>query len=193
MRHILAPSGISLEDLRDHPEGIVYKPLRFKKYKRRPLPTLSGKIEFASPYLKNLGLSEIPEYIPPYHIRRKNDDYPFVLTTGARKSLFYHSRHQNIARFRTVHPTAELEIHPQDADDLGIEDNEVVRVVSEVGELEIPVKIVSKSELRRGVIEIYHGWEEWRVNFVTYDDMNDPISGFPVLKGVPVRVEKIAG
>jgi anaerobic selenocysteine-containing dehydrogenase len=192
MRYILAPSGISLEDLRDHPEGLVYKPLRYKKHKREPLPTPSGKIEFASPYLKNLGLSEIPEYIPPYHIRHKNDDYPFVLTTGARKSLFYHSRHQNIARFRTVHPTAELEIHPQDAADLGVKDSEVVRVVSEVGELEIPVKIVSKSELRPGVIEIYHGWEQWRVNFVTYDDMNDPISGFPVLKGVPVRVEKIA-
>ncbi len=84
-----------------------------------------------------------------------------------------------------------MEIHPQDAADLGIEDHEVVRVVSEVGALEIPAKIVGRTELRRGVIEIYHGWEAWRVNFVTYDNINDPISGFPVLKGVPVRVEKI--
>ncbi len=191
MRYILEPSGICLEDLRNRPQGLVYKPIQYKKFKSRPLPTPSGKIEFASPYLKNLGLSEIPEYIPPYHIRHKSKNYPFVLTTGARKSLFYHSRHQNIARFRTVHPTAEMEIHPQDAADLGIEDHEVVRVVSEIGALEIPAKIVGKSELRRGVIEIYHGWEAWRVNFVTYDNINDPISGFPVLKGVPVRVEKI--
>ncbi len=191
MQWTLEPSGISLEALRKHPEGLVYKPLRYKKYKTRPLPTPSGKIEFASPYLKKFGLSEIPEYIPPYHMRHKSKDFPFVLTTGARKSLFYHSRHQNIARFRTVHPTAEVEIHPEDAADLGIKDNEVVRIVSEIGSLEIPAKIVGRSELRKGVLEIYHGWEEWRVNFVTHDDINDPICGFPLLKGVPVRIERI--
>jgi hypothetical protein len=27
---------------------------------------------------------------------------------------------------------------------------------------------------------------------VTYDYLNDPISGFPVLKGFPVRIEKIS-
>jgi anaerobic selenocysteine-containing dehydrogenase len=191
MRWIIEPSGISLEELRKHPEGLVYKPVRYKKYKARPLPTPSGKIEFASPYLKKFGLSEIPEYIPPYHMRHKSKDFPFILTTGARKSLFYHSRHQNIARFRTVHPTAEVEIHPDNATDLGIKDKEVVRIVSEIGSLEIPAKIVSRSELRKGVIEIYHGWEEWRVNFVTHDNINDPISGFPLLKGIPVRIERI--
>ena len=191
MQWTIEPSGISLEALRKHPEGLVYKPLRYKKYKTRPLPTPSGKIEFASPYLKKFGLSEIPEYIPPYHMRHKSKEFPYILTTGARKSLFYHSRHQNIARFRTVHPTAEVEIHPEDAADLGIKDNEVVRIVSEIGSLEIPAKIVGRSELRKGVLEIYHGWEEWRVNFVTHDNINDPICGFPLLKGVPVRIERI--
>jgi len=55
----------------------------------------------------------------------------------------------------------------------------------------IEAKIVHPSELRPGVIEIYHGWEEWRVNFLTHDDINDPISGFPLLKAVPVRIEKV--
>ena len=191
MQWILEPSGIRLEDLHRHPEGLVYKPIQYKKYKNRPLPTPSGKIEFASPYLKKFGLPEIPEYTPPYHMRQKSKDYPFTLTTGARKSLFYHSRHQNIARFRTVHPNAEVEIPPDDAADLGIKENDVVRIVSEIGSLEIPAKIVNKSELRRGVIEIYHGWEEWRVNFVTHDNINDPISGFPLLKGIPVRIEPL--
>jgi hypothetical protein len=38
---------------------------------------------------------------------------------------------------------------------------------------------------------MYHGWEEWRINFTTFDHVNDPISGFPLLKGVPVRLEKV--
>jgi len=30
------------------------------------------------------------------------------------------------------------------------------------------------------------------VNLVTPDNINDPISGFPLLKAVPVRIEKIS-
>lgn len=190
-RWILEPTGITTEKLRKHPEGYRYKPTGEKKYRTRRLPTPSGKVEFASSYLKQMGLAEIPKYVPPYHMRNKNEQYPFILTTGARKSLFYHSRHQNIERFRTVHPAAEMEIHPADAALLGIEDNEVVRIVSKTGSVEIPAKILNAAELRQGVVEVYHGWEEWRINFVTFDDINDPISGFPLLKGVPVRIEKI--
>lgn len=190
-RWILEPTKIRLKDLQRHPGGYVYKPLNHRKYESRPLPTPSGKIEFASPYLKRMGLSEIPEYRPPYHLRKASADYPLVLTTGARKSLFYHSRHQNIPRFRTVHPVAEVEIHPQDAARLDILDGERVRVVSEVGSLDIQARIVSPSELRKGVLEIYHGWEKWPANQLTHDDLNDPISGFPLLKGVPVRLEKV--
>jgi hypothetical protein len=62
--------------------------------------------------------------------------------------------------------------------------------VSQVGELIICVKIVHPSELRPGVVEIYHGWEHCRANRLTHDDINDPISGFPLLKAVPVRIEK---
>jgi anaerobic selenocysteine-containing dehydrogenase len=190
-RWILEPTGISLEELKRHPSGFCYKPVRYKKHLKKALPTSSGKLEFASPYLKKLGLSEIPEYVQPFHMRNGNEKFPFVLTTGARKSLFYHSRHQNIPRFRTVHPAAEVEIHPADAAKLGIKDNDLVRVTSEVGIIEIRATIKHPSELRQGVIEIYHGWEEWRVNYLTYDNINDPISGFPLLKAVPVQIEKI--
>jgi anaerobic selenocysteine-containing dehydrogenase len=43
-----------------------------------------------------------------------------------------------------------------------------------------------------GFVEIPHGWQDSNVNFVTYDNINDPISGFPLLKAVPVRIEKIS-
>jgi anaerobic selenocysteine-containing dehydrogenase len=75
---------------------------------------------------------------------------------------------------------------------LKIKDGEKVRIISEMGQLTIRASIKHHSELRRGIVEIYHGWEDWRVNFLTYDEINDPISGFPLLKAVPVRIEKIA-
>ncbi len=188
---LLEPTGLTVEELQRHPEGYIYKPPAFGKHHYLDFPTPSGKLEFASAYLKNLGLPEIPVYTPPYHLQLGKDEFPFVLTTGARKSLFYHSRHQNIPRFRNVHPEAEMEIHPDDAAELGIANGDKVRVVSEVGELVIRVAIKHPGELRRGVVEIYHGWEQWRVNLLTYDDINDPISGFPLLKAVPVRIEKL--
>jgi formate dehydrogenase (coenzyme F420) alpha subunit len=189
---LLEPTGLTVDLLRDHPQGYVYKPVRYEKHHSEDLPTPSGKLEFASPYLAQLGLDEIPVYTPPYHRCQADKRFPFVMTTGARKSLFYHSRHQNIPRFRNVHPDAEVEIHPQDAAQLSIEDGEQVRVVSEIGQLTLRASIKHESELRQGIVEIYHGWEEWRVNFLTYDEINDPISGFPLLKAVPVRIEKIS-
>jgi anaerobic selenocysteine-containing dehydrogenase len=192
-RWILEPTGFTVEQLRQHPEGIVYKPVNHVRCRQETFPTPSGKIEFASARLKDLGFSEIPEYVPPYHLGPVKSEYPYVLTTGARKSLFYHSRHQNIARFRMVHLHPEMEIHPDDAAELGVLDGETVRVTSEIGTLDIRVKRVHRSELRRGVVEIYHGWEDCRVNFLTHDAINDPISGFPLLKAVPVKIEKIVG
>ena len=190
-RWLLEPTGLTVDRLRQFPQGYAYRPVKYQKHLRSQLPTPSGKLEFASPYLQQLGLDEIPEYRPPAYMLKADENYPFVMTTGARKSLIYHSRHQNITRFRDVHPDAEVEIHPADAADLGIEDGEKVRVVSDLGELVIRASVKHAAELRQGVVEIYHGWEDWRVNFLTHDDINDPISGFPLLKAVPVRVEKI--
>lgn len=192
-RWILEPTGISLETLRQHPEGLVYRPMQYQKHLTGNLPTSTGKLEFASPYLQRLGLDEIPVFRSPLYLQKPDPSYPFVLTTGARKSLFYHSRHQNIPRFRTIHPAAEAEIHPADADQLGIEDGDRIRIISKHGTIEILAKIVHPSELKRGIVEVYHGWESCRVNFLTFDDVNDPISGFPLLKAVPVRIEPIGG
>ncbi len=190
---LLKPNGLNTALLKKHPRGLLYKPLNHNKDIAKNLPTPTGKLEFASPYLKKLGLDEIPVYTAPYHRRHNNPRFPFVLTTGARKSLFYHSRHQNIPRFRNIHRQAEMEINPDDARQLDISDGENVRVVSENGDLIIPVSIKHPSELIKGVVEIYHGWEDWRANYLTFDTVNDPISGFPLLKAVPVRIEKIAG
>jgi len=177
--------------LQTHPEGIVYKPVRYKKYETNPFPTRSGKVEFTSQYLKELNLPEIPGYIPPRYLRHPNKDFPFVLNTGARNPLYYHSRYHNIPKFRKAFPVAEMEMNPEDAARLGIENTEPVRVVSEIGALEVRVKIVNDAQILPGFVEIPHGWQDSNVNLVTYDNINDPISGFPLLKAIPVRIEKI--
>jgi anaerobic selenocysteine-containing dehydrogenase len=191
-RWILEPTGISLEDLKNHPQGLVYRPVRYKKHESRPFPTPSGKVEFTSSYLKELKLPEISEYIPPRYLRHPNQDFPFVLNTGARNPLYYHSRYHNIPRFRKAFPGAEMEMNPADARRLGIENTERVKVTSEIGVVEVRAKIVDETQILPGFVEIPHGWQDGNVNLVTHDDINDPISGFPLLKSVPVRIEKIS-
>ena len=41
-----------------------------------------------------------------------------------------------------------------------------------------------------GVVEVYHSWEDRPISQVTFDEVNDPISGFPLLKAVPVGPKK---
>ncbi len=191
-RWLLEPTGIALEELQKRPEGLQYKPIKFKKFRSKPFPTPSGKFEFSSSYLKEIGLSALPEYVEPLYLRKGSENYPFILITGARKIVYLHSRFRNIARFRRLHPRAEVEIHPEDAARLGIHENDQVRVLSEIGSITVPAKIVQETETRPGVIQITHGWEkEDNVNRLTFDSVNDPISGFPQLTSVPVRIEKI--
>ncbi len=191
-RWILEPTGITLEELKKHPAGIVYKPVRYKKFKSRPFPTHSGKVEFTSQYLRELNLPEISEYVPPRYLRQPSSDFPFVLNTGARNPLYYHSRYHNIEKFRKAFQTAEMEMNPRDAQRIGIENAERVRVTSEIGTVEVQVKIVNATQILPGFVEIPHGWQDGNVNLVTYDNINDPISGFPLLKAVPVRIEKLS-
>jgi anaerobic selenocysteine-containing dehydrogenase len=110
--------------------------------------------------------------------------------TGARKLLYLHSRFRNIPRFRVAVPNPEVEMHPTDAASLGLGDGDLVRVVSRIGAVEIPVKVMAPNELLPGTLQITHGWKEANVNLITHDDRFDPVSGFPLMKSVEVRVER---
>ena len=111
--------------------------------------------------------------------------------TRARNVLYYHSRHRNIPRFRKAIPTPEMEMHPFDAKQLEVSDGDRVRITSRVGTLDIQVKIMAENEIQRAILQVTHGWAEANINILTHDDILDPISGYPLLKGVQVKLEKI--
>ncbi|MBN2552272.1 MAG: molybdopterin-dependent oxidoreductase [Spirochaetales bacterium] len=188
---ILRSAGLSPEQAAAHPEGIQYAPIRYEKWKNQPLSTPSGKVEFRSRYLEDLGYPALPEYRPPAYMDSPDPDYPYVLITGARKLIYYHSRFHNIKRFRTAIPGPEVELHPDDASSLEIADGDTIRITSRIGSVEVPVKIMSKSEILPGTLQLTHGWREANANLLTHDDRFDPISGFPLMKAVEVRVEKV--
>lgn len=190
-RWLLEPTGLTLEELEAHPEGVEYSPPRPRRWEETGFDTPSGKVEFASAYLKDLGYEELPVYRRPMYREARDPEFPFVLITGARKLLYLHSRFRNIPRFLTAIPGPEVEVHPDDAVTLGVADGDTVRVTSRIGSVDIPVKIVAANEILPGTLQITHGWRDANVNLITHDDRFDPISGFPLMKSVEVRVERM--
>ena len=190
LKWILEPTGIGLEELKTHPQGYVYRPMRYKKYQNRPFPTPSGKYEFASMTLKKMGYPEIPVYQAPVYWEQSDSEYPMVLITGARMPLYLHSRYRNIEHFKKAVSEPGVEIHPRDAKRLGLEDGERVRVISAIGAIEVPAVIMPENGILPGFVQISHGWDEANVNLLTDDRQLDPISGFPNLKLVPVKIER---
>jgi anaerobic selenocysteine-containing dehydrogenase len=173
-----------------------YQPVRFEKYRSKPLMTPSGKFEFSSRYLADLGHPALPVYEPPYYLRNRTEidaqERRYVLITGARKRVYLHSRYRNIPRFRRRHPRSEIELHPADAAALGAADGDPIRVGSEVGSIVLPAKILASEAILPGLVQITHGWGgESNVNRLTFDTITDPISGFPLLTSIPVRLERV--
>jgi formate dehydrogenase (coenzyme F420) alpha subunit len=52
---------------------------------------------------------------------------------------------------------------------------------------------VPANHILPGVVQATHGWSEANINKITHDDINDPIDGFPLMKSVEVRIEKLDG
>jgi anaerobic selenocysteine-containing dehydrogenase len=198
---LLEPTGITPRQLELHPEGRQYKAVRFEKYRRQPLATPSGKFEFSSRYLEDLGYPALPIYEQPYHRRHPehrnpgsplSEARPYLLISGARKRVYLHSRYRNIPKFRRLHPRAEIELHPADAAALGIGEGQLLRVSSEIGSIALPAKILKPDEILPGLVQITHGWDgEGNVNRLTFDAVTDPISGFPLLTSIPVRLDRV--
>ena len=40
-------------------------------------------------------------------------------------------------------------------------------------------------------LQVIHGWKEANVNLLTHDARLDPISGFPLMKAMEARVERV--
>lgn len=194
---LIEDTGVSIETLKNHPSGYNYAEKKYAKHVdklakgEKPFNTRTGKFEFASEILKENGYQEIAEYFPPKSNAKKSEEFPFTLVTGARKVMYYHERNHNIKALASALQKPEMEINPADAQRLGIKTGDRVKVRTVMGEIEIPATVVAANEIGVGVIQITHGWKDANVNFITHDNVFDPISGFPLMKAIQAQVTKL--
>jgi len=193
--YILEPTGITVEDLRKNPSGIMCAvPVKASRhYEKAGFETPSGRVEIWSSILEKHGYEPLPVYKEPAESPVIRPDlarsYPLVLTTGARTIYFTHSQYRNIDRLRRMVPEPLLEIHPSDAKARGIQSGDSVFVSSPRGRVKVKANVTDA--ILAGVVHLPHHWPDEANANILCDDLNlDPISGFPAFKSQLCQVTK---
>jgi anaerobic selenocysteine-containing dehydrogenase len=165
-RHQLGPSGLSLEWLRDHPEGArVALETRHRKFAEvsggvpRGFDTPTRKIELYSETLHDHGHPPLPEYEEPLVGPVSRPDlvarYPLILTC-TKHPLFCESQHRALPSLRRKAMDPEVELHPRAAAERGIAAGDWVRIETPDGSVRARARL--NDSLQPDVVCGEHGW-----------------------------------
>jgi formate dehydrogenase major subunit len=125
------------------------------------------------------------EHDPP--VEKLSPEFPMRLTTGRRLDE-YNTGVQTSGYNSPLRRGETLDLSPEDAARLGVEDGELVRVSSRRGSLTVPVR--RDRSLRPGLTFMtLHFPDEVATNVLTIE-ATDPKSGTAEFKAAAVRVEK---
>jgi len=168
--YILEPSGLTWEQFKE--KGYLQGKMEYRKYKERGFSTPTGKVELYSTILEQWGYDPLPRYREihesPVSQPEMTKEYPYILITGARTSVFFHSEHRMIPWLREIHPDPIVEIHPQVAEKHGIQDGEWVFIESPRGRIKQRARFTTG--INPGVVAAQHGW--W------FPEIEDPGHGW---------------
>ena len=182
------PDGLTLARVQASPHGIDLGPL--KPRLAQVISTPSGKVE----------LAPAPLVADTVRLRAAIDRpaEAYVLI-GRRHLRSNNSWMHNVATLTGGSNRCTLQVHPDDAAELGLTDSAKVRGPG--GELIAPVEVTAG--MRRGVVSLPHGWGHDRggtrlgvagtepgvnVNQLNDGSALDPLSGTAVLNGIPVDI-----
>jgi anaerobic selenocysteine-containing dehydrogenase len=182
------PDGLTLQRLKAAPHGIDLGPLQ----PRMPevLRTRSGRIELA-PEPLTADVTRLRESLD-----RVDDRFVLI---GRRHLRSNNSWMHNLAALSGGTNRCTLQIHPDDAAELGLADNASIKGPG--GDVVAPVELAPG--MRRGVVSLPHGWGHDRdgtgqaiaadqpgvnVNQLNDGGLLDPLSGTAVLNGIPVDI-----
>jgi anaerobic selenocysteine-containing dehydrogenase len=168
----LKPAGVTFDELAAEgswlmpPEGHPSKP--YRRYEKGLLRadgkpgfnTPTGKVEFWSKRYEEWNLDPLPYYEEPPESEVRTPElfkeYPLVMATGRRSSVYFHAEHRMIPWMREIDPYPVIEINTKTAADLGIENGEWVYVENRRGR--IKRKAVVTPTIHPKVVMVPHGW-----------------------------------
>jgi len=161
-------------------KGVIIVPYTWKKYEKEGFKTPTGKVELYSQRLKDMGFDPLPGYVEPsespYSTPDVAKEYPLIITTGGRVSVFRHAEYRNFPKFREIVPNLEMMINPKTAKELGIADGDRVIVESPRGQMEAFACLNESIDPR--VVQVPSHWErEHNVNLIMDNEKCAPLIG----------------
>lgn len=136
-------TGMTFEELQQ--KAPAYPPFEYHRHEKGLLRkdgavgfnTTTGRIELWSTFYQSVGLDPLPYFEEPSPgpgaTPELMEEYPLVLTTGARTWSMFHSEHRQVKRMRALHPDPIIEVHPTTLERFGLRDGEWVWVENQFG------------------------------------------------------------
>ena len=137
--------------------GFASLPVPEAPFAQGGFPTPSGKCEFFSQRLADMGLDGLPDHVPNYEVPGSDARYPLAMISPPARN-FLNSTFVNVQSLRDIESEPLLEIHPQDAAPRGIADGAVVEVFNDRGRYRCKARVCERA--RPGVVNGLGIW--WR-------------------------------
>jgi len=193
----LAPTGITVEMLRENPDGIRIGETEYEKYKREGFATPSGKLEFYSKKLKDHGHPPVPSFENnarnSISFHDQKEEYPMLGISGSRSKPFTHTQFRRIPPLVKHEPEARIDIHPDDARAKKILSGDTLCVETPKGRITMKAKVTDI--VHPGSIRIGWGWGEvdsrYNLNNLTDDGKRNAVTCTPSGRSFMCRVTKL--
>ena len=185
-------------------QGIMVGAMRYHKYREEGFHTPTGKFELFSTVAEHIGVAPLPVYrepaLSPVSTPGVAAKYPLILIAGNKIREFFQSEGRQIASLRKGNPDPLVEINPETAASLGIEEGDWVWIESPFARVRMKAKLFDG--IAPDVVNAQHAWwfpEEaspeycWKkssVNLLFGDAGFDPDTGTEPLKCYLCRVIK---
>ncbi len=183
---------------------ILLGEMRYRKYETEGFQTPTGKFEISSTVMEAMGLSPMPMFreppISPVSTPKLATEFPLLLISGTKIRNFFHSEYRQVESLRRGNPDPLVEIHPDTASSLRIDEGDWVWIETPVARVKMKAKLFEG--IRPDVVNAQHGWwfpEEksseygWKRSNVNllYDHAHfDPENGSEPLKSYLCKVYK---
>jgi formate dehydrogenase alpha subunit len=129
------------------------------------------------------------KYRPP--VETISDEYPLMLMTGRRLYHYHATMTRKVEVLNILMPEELVQINPWDAELLGINSGDMVRVTSQQGEVEVRAKVTTAVPV--GMVAMAFHFAECPTNRLisSRPETLDPVTKTPAYKTCPVKIRKL--
>ena len=194
---LLEPTGLNWEQFKE--KGFLRGEPKFYKYREKGFSTPTRKVELYSTIMEKWGFDPLPKFteIPESPVSRPDlaKEFPYILNSGFRIPVFFHSANRNQPWLREIRPDPIVEIHPETAEKHEIGEKDWVWVASPRGRAKLRAKY--NDGIDPLVVVTEHGWyypedkspgQGWDISNINLLTDNSHESMDPVMGATNLRV-----